>query len=122
MAEYTVNELQKGSKTVIDEIAAYLVTEHRTHELELVVRDIEAEFARRGLVVVDVTSADSLSEALERTVKSFVANAYGAQTVELRTSIDPALLGGVKVKTPFDELDGSLQRRITQLKDIKIKD
>ena len=87
IATFVTDKLLAGNHQaheVMRELAAYLVTERRTRELDLVVRDIEAMLAAKGVVVADVASARPLDEA----VKAEIATMLGAESVQLIETID----------------------------------
>lgn len=101
-------------------VAAYLVDTKRTRELELLVRDVESELLARNVVVADVASARALTDTIKRSVKQFVSDQYSGATVQLRESVDPTLLGGVKIQTPDAEIDRTLRRRLTNITKAKV--
>lgn len=114
IAEFAADGLLKGAaKTkVLQQVAAYLVETRRTRELELLVRDIEAALALRGVVVADITSAHPVSDLLKKEIASLVK----ADTLQLRESIDPSVLGGVRIDLPSKRFDSTIQRQLTSLK------
>ena len=114
IADHAAGKLVSGvsSKKVLQEVAAYLVETGRTREMELIVRDIEAALAEKGIVVPDVTSARPLSSSL----KAEVAKLTGAKNVQLRETIDESVLGGMRVTVPGKRFDGTVRRKLTVLK------
>jgi F0F1-type ATP synthase delta subunit len=116
IAAYCADRLIAGDTAVAEQLAAYLIDEHRTREVELVVRDIEAALAARGVMIADVASATKLSEVTKKAIGSFLTEADGSTRVYLRESLDPSLLGGVRVTTPEAELDATIRRKLTTLK------
>lgn len=122
LAAHTADRILAGKSEVISQLAAFLVDTGRVREAELVVRDIETELAKRGQVVVSVESATPLSDATRGQIKSFIADHYDGAEVTLREAVDPSLLGGVKIKTPREQLDASLRSSLNNLKATKIKE
>jgi F-type H+-transporting ATPase subunit delta len=114
LAAYAADQLVDGKKTgaVVKEVAAFLIDTKRTREAELLVRDIESALAERGIVVADVTSAFPLTDALKVDVKRLI----GSKELVLRETVDPSVLGGVRVLTPGKRLDATLKRKIQALK------
>jgi len=115
IAIFVTNKLLAGNHQALEvmrELAAYLVTERRTRELDLIVRDIEEMLAESGVVVADVASARPLSEAM----KTEVAAMLGASSVQLRESVDEALLGGIRIDTPGKRFDGTIRHKLTALR------
>lgn len=97
---------------VLRELAAYLVTERRTRELDLIVRDIEEMLAINGVVVADIASARPLDEA----VKAEITTMLGAKSVQMRESIDETLLGGIRIDTPGKRFDGTIRHKLNALR------
>lgn len=120
IAAYFAGRLVDGKKTALHELAAYLVDSHRERELDLIVRDIETALAERGVLLADVASSHGLSAAAKKDVQVYLQTKTGADEVYLRETIDPELLGGLRVATPDSELDATLRQRLNQLKASKI--
>lgn len=114
IAVYAAEKLLSGqaSSVVLREVAAYLVVSGRTREQELLVRDIEAALADRGVVVADVASAF----VIDTSIKAEIGKLVGASTVELRETIDPTLLGGLRVDIPGKRFDGTIRHKLTALR------
>ncbi len=114
IAEYAAERLVAGEKVgrVLKEIAAFLIDTRRTREVELVVRDIESALAERGVVVADVTSAYPLTDALKQDIRKLL----GGTQLALRETVDPSVLGGIRLSTPEQRLDATLKRKIQALK------
>lgn len=114
LADYAAEKLTGGtsSKKVLKEVAAYLVESNRTRETELVVRDIEAALAAKGVVVADVVSARPLSAHVKHEISQLV----GSKNLQLRETIDESVLGGVRVAVPGKRFDGTIRRKLTALR------
>ena len=114
IAIYAVDRLMSGKQhhDVLKEVAAYLVEARRTRELDLLVRDIEAEFADRGTVVAEVTSARALTDALKKQVAQLV----GAKSLQVREKIDPSVIGGVRIDVPGKRFDATIQHALSALR------
>lgn len=115
IAIFVTNKILAGNHQALEvlrELAAYLVTERRTRELDLIVRDIEDMLARNGVVVADVASARPLSDQ----VKAEVAAMIGVKSVQLRESVDEALLGGIRIDTPGKRFDGTIRHKLNALR------
>ena len=114
IAAYAADKLLGGQprSAVLREVAAYLVASGRTREQELLVRDIEATLANRGVVVADVASAFPIDDS----IKAEIAKLVGATSVELRETIDPTLLGGLRVDIPGRRFDGTIRHKLTALR------
>jgi F0F1-type ATP synthase delta subunit len=115
IANFVTDKILAGNhqaQLVLSELAAYLVTERRTRELELIVRDIEAMLAAKGTVVADVASARPLNAA----VRAEITAMLGAKSVQLRETIDETLLGGVRIDTPGKRFDGTIRHKLNALR------
>lgn len=119
IAAYFADELIAG-RSVIKPLAAYLVESKRLREADLVIRDIEAALADRGVLLADIASSRDLSAETAKTIVNHLKDTTGAKTVELRSHVDPYLLGGVRIDTPGERLDATLRHRLNQLTASKI--
>jgi F0F1-type ATP synthase delta subunit len=100
-------------------LAAYLIDNQQTRQLELYLRDIRRTLAERyGLVSVDVTSAHTLSRQLKQEIKDFIIQQTAARDVEVIDTIQPDLISGVVISTTDAVYDGSLKNRIKKLRAI----
>lgn len=120
IAAYYADELQAGNKEVTKKLAAFLVENRRVRELDLIVRDIEEALAERGVLLADIVSSRKLSAEAAKAVEAYLKKTTDVKTVKLRETVDPTLLGGVRVALPGRELDATLRHRISQLKASKI--
>lgn len=114
LAIYAADKLLAGmpTKEALAEVAAHLVETGRTRESELLVLDIEEVLAERGVVVADVTTAHPLTDKLRKEIHVVI----GAKSLQLRESIDGAVLGGVRIDVPGRRFDGTIQQKLTSLK------
>lgn len=94
----------------------YLVIQkHRVRYLDVIIDAyVEWANARRGIVVVRVTTARELDELLTQRLTEGLGKALDAR-VRVRASIDPSLLGGVVVRVGDLLIDGSAASRLQQL-------
>lgn len=119
LARHIADQLAAGADQakVMHELAAYLIDQRREGQAALLVRDIEAIMASdHGHVVAHVVSARELSSSLVTAITAFVATQTNAQAVEVKSSVDPSLLGGVIIKTPSAELDTSVLGKLNALR------
>lgn len=117
IAAYAADKLVAGETParVMKEVAAYLETARRTREYELLVRDIEDALAQRGVTVANVASAHPLSSTTKKEISALI----GKGSLQLRETVDPSLLGGVRVDIPGKRFDGTLRRKLGLLKEAK---
>jgi F-type H+-transporting ATPase subunit delta len=71
--------------------------------------------AQRGIVHADVTSAVPLSEEERRELLSRLSSMTGA-TVDLRSRVDPSILGGLIVRIGDRLIDGSTRAKLVALR------
>lgn len=117
LAHYIADMIVSGKTEVaIDQLAAFLVQTSRTREAGLVVRDIEAELASRGIVVATVTSARALSDNVKQAVREML-NAKEAYVTEV---VDPTVLGGICIDTPGKQYDATVRRKLELLKELTL--
>ena len=119
IAAYFADELIAG-RNVSKPLAAYLLESKRTREVTLVVRDIEAALAQRGVLLADVASAHELSKDTQHTITHYLKKTTGATDIHLRQEVDESLLGGVRIETPDQRTDSTLRHRLDQLTASKI--
>lgn len=88
----------------------------RARDLTAVIAGFDALYARHaGIVAAEVVSAVPLTTAQTTHVRSALMQALG-KAPEITTRVDPALLGGLKVKVGSKLFDASLKTRLDQLK------
>lgn len=120
LADYTADQLVAGNQHVVEELAAYLVESRRTREARLVVRDVESALARRGVVVAHVGVARPLESSARAALEEVLRQTFDARQLHLDETIQPELLGGIKVAAADMELDSTARRRLNQLKAVKV--
>src|SRR3990167_990497 len=97
IAAYYADELQAGNNDVTKRLAAFLVENRRVRELDLIIRDIEEALAERGVLLADIASSRKLSAEAAKAVEAYLKKTTDVKTVKLRETVDPTLLGGVRV-------------------------
>lgn len=124
LAKYAAEQILAGNDAVLEEIAGLLIYEKHEHEVDLLVRDIEAELADNGEIVASVESARALDDNTRRKIEQFLATAASDKNskpkVSLRESIDPTLIGGFKLRTPTATLDATVSKKLNDLRAKKI--
>ncbi len=96
--------------------AAYLMEQHMIDDIDLFINDVAHELHQQsGHLLVDVTSARKLSDAVRVELKHTLQQATGARHVEFAEHVDPELLGGLIARTPDGQLDASVRTQLKQL-------
>ncbi len=113
-----VSRLEKvGAKKAVKELASLLL-EYRLHsQIDEILADIAAEYARvHGVVEAEARTVFPLSEELKHTLSERVKASTGAKKVILHEEIDKSLLGGVVIYAPDMQLDLSLKTKLARLR------
>lgn len=114
-----VDQLEVESvKEVMKRLAAYIIDHKLSGQIELIITDIEAELARRNVVIADVVTARPLVEASREAILEYIRDITNTKQPELRESIDESLLGGAIIRVAGTELDSSLKTKLQRLKTI----
>lgn len=93
-----------------------LLQSGRIRQVAEVAQAAVAEAAEaRGAAVAEVRTAKPLSEAQQQQLASALAQRVG-RTVELKVVQDPALVGGIAVRLGDTVIDGSLAKRLDDIK------
>lgn len=120
IARHTAEQIEAGNEAVLAQVAAHLIETRRTGEADLIVRDIEAALAAKGVVVADVATARQLDKKLAEAIEAFVKTTTSATSVHMRQHVDESLIGGVRVRTPDAEHDATVRRQLTKLQAMKV--
>lgn len=120
LADYTAEQLIAGRSDVVNELAAYLITSHRVRETRLIIRDIESALAQRGVLVAHVATAHPLDVSAKTSLGELLKRTFNASMLHFNETVEPALLGGVKVAAADKELDSTARRTLNQLKAVKV--
>jgi F-type H+-transporting ATPase subunit delta len=83
-------------------------------------RLVELAAQRRDRGVAYVTVATPLKEAEERRLGATLSARYG-RDVSVKTTVDPRVLGGVRVQVGADLYDGTIARRLAQARNALAK-
>src|SRR4051812_44647467 len=108
VAEYLADRLEGGRKDAVQAAAAWLLDNGRGRDARYLARDAAAALAERGHVLAQVVTARPLTAEALAEVEAFIKKTTGAKTLELVTSVDPALIGGIKIELPAATLDASV--------------
>ena len=101
------------------EIAAYLLQERRTGELDSVLRDITQYRADHGIVEVIAVSAFPLSDTVREDIAAQVSQLYPvASQVIISHRSDAAVVAGVKLEFANQQLDLSVRSKLNRLKQL----
>jgi F0F1-type ATP synthase delta subunit len=112
--------LKSGStKHYAKEVAAYLLSEGRVGELDSLLRDVQADWAKAGFVEVIAASAHPLTSEIKTTIAAQIKQRYPeAKTVLITEQFDPAVIGGVRVSLANEQLDLSIEAKLNRFKQL----
>jgi F-type H+-transporting ATPase subunit delta len=115
LSQAILNMLEDGQSTasVAQETAKFLVSQGRTRELDALMRDVEQmRYQKDDIFEASAVSARSLSSEVEQQIKTLM----GAKHVILDTSLDPEVVGGVRVRALDKQLDLSIESKLNTLR------
>lgn len=75
----------------------------------------EAVLTSKGIVMVDVTTADALDDAGEQLVRERLKGIVG-KDVELRLHTDASIIGGIVARIGDQVIDGSVQNQLRRMR------
>jgi F-type H+-transporting ATPase subunit delta len=121
LAHWAAEQLAAGKSapTVAKHLAAVLKESNMLGQVNFLISDITWELEQRQtLAVGKVTTASPLSSALEKALIGQIKKATKASEVVLEKNIDKSVLGGVRVETASHVWDGTVSRKLSELKEV----
>lgn len=118
------NDVKKGVLTrAAEDLDPYtrsflmlLIDKGRISYLDSICVEYQARVRERnGTVLAEVTSAISLSDEQQESVRQKVLGFTQANQIELETRIDPDLIGGVIIKVGSQVIDASLRGQLRRI-------
>lgn len=102
-----------SQKKLSDTLAAYLVQNRRSGELDDIMREVSRQReASDATAEITATSAFKLNEATKKAITALLGN---KKTI-INEVIDAEVLGGVRLETSEMQLDLTVRNRLNQLK------
>lgn len=109
----------RDEKLLAREIAAYLLEQKRTAELESILRDIMQYRTDHGVLEAEVVTAHEVQDHVLQEVKQLLHTAYPkAKTVHIGKRLDESMVGGVKIDMANQQLDLSVKAKLATFKRI----
>jgi len=121
LADYAADQLldRVQPSKIARELAAILVISQRTNQAELLAEDIGWELERRGQAAnAAVVSAHTLSEELRKSIAAHIKKAADVKEVIINETVDPSVLGGVRIDTAAHSWDKTLRQKLTEIKEV----
>jgi len=121
LASYAADQLLDKARPskIAQELAAILIISRRQNQAELLAEDIGWELERRGQVAnAQVISAHAIGEQLRKDIVAHIKKAADVKQVIINETVDPTVLGGVRIDTPAHSWDQTLRRKLTEIKEV----
>lgn len=110
-----------ASQQLSRELAAYLLAERRTGELDSILRDVRADWAKAGYVEVVARSAHQLSDAVRADIERQAQSLYpAAKQIVVSQVLDPEVIGGVRLTIIDRQLDLSIETTLHRFKQLTL--
>lgn len=110
-----------NSKELSQEIAAYLLSEGRTGELDSILRDVMQYRADHGIIEVAATTARPLSQSVKNDIESLIKGlSPGYKQIIISEQIDSSVIGGVRLELANQQLDLSIRSKLNRFKQLTI--
>ena len=116
LARYLSESILEGRSKSLDELAAYLIETGRVKEADQIVLSAQELLEQNGQVIAEVTTATKIDGDL----KAKLSKLLDAKNLELKQTIDPSVIGGIRVRTPSRVLDSTIARRLQNLRESKV--
>jgi F-type H+-transporting ATPase subunit delta len=114
--QLVVTDLLANKVSPITQTLALRAVEARRRTFELTCEEmLELAAQARNRAVAEVTVAKPLSEAQSSRLSKLLAAQVGRE-VSLQVSVDPQILGGVRVRIGDEEIDGTVSGRLAAAK------
>ncbi len=107
---------ERSAREVAEGAVALLAERGQKLELERLLPELERQLLEQhGHAVIHATSARQLPESEYDRVAAIVAKQLGATSYEVEVTLDPAVIGGIRVATADTQLDLTIQTQLEQL-------
>jgi F-type H+-transporting ATPase subunit delta len=110
--------LRDRPSALLEKLVGLLVQRDRIELLPLIADAFRRLWnVQAGVVEAEAVSARELDDKEARAVADAVSRAAGGKQVDLRRSVDPALMGGVLLRMEGRVYDGSVRARLRALRE-----
>lgn len=98
---------------IVQQVAGYLIANRQVNQADLLLQDISDElYVQQKYLSAQVDYAFEPSQATKDAITALLREATGATSIDLSTRPNPELLGGIVLRTPRQELDASVRRKL----------
>lgn len=112
-----VNRVLEDAQPEARNLAQMLVERHRLDIVPALIEEFEAAvLAERGIAIANVTTAVELPEAEINRIKERLSQVVN-KDIEMRVTVDPAIIGGVVAQVGDTLIDGSVSSQLRRLRD-----
>ena len=113
------SQQSSGSKELSQEIAAYLLAEGRTGELDSILRDVMQYRADHGIVEVAAVDARPLSDSVKIDIENLIKGLFpNSKQIIISEQIDTSVIGGVRLELANQQLDLSIRSKLNRFKQL----
>ncbi|GAF40534.1 H(+)-transporting ATPase F(1) delta subunit [Agrilactobacillus composti DSM 18527 = JCM 14202] len=89
----------------------------RMNDILFMVDYFEAMYDKQNKIIrAEVTTAVALNAAQQEKLSAQIAQRFGASHVQITSTVDPDIIGGVIVHASDKVIDGSIKTRLTRIK------
>jgi F-type H+-transporting ATPase subunit delta len=104
-------------------IAAYLLETNQTVQLDSLLRDVKVLREQSGHIEAEVFTAHDLNENALEDVKSLIKTTHPeVRTVAIVQTLDPTVIGGLKIRLAQEQLDMSIRSKLDTFKRLTTKE
>jgi F0F1-type ATP synthase delta subunit len=108
-------------KSVTNEVAAYLLSENRTGELESIMRDVMQLREQRGIIEVQAVDAFPLTDQTRGEIIGYIRQLFpDAQDIIVSEVRDASVIGGTKLILANQQLDMSVRSKLNRFKRLTV--
>jgi len=112
-----MDNLLEGFDGIVANALEIIFQYGRMYDIYLIIDEFEKRYdVARGILEVEVTTAVNLPEEQKERLTNAVAQKFGYQTATLSEHVDPAIIGGVIVESNYQIIDGSIKKRLENLR------
>ena len=110
--------LGNRASTLTHGLVSFLIGQDRASDLaEIVDRFVEIAAESRSKAVAEIRSAVPLDEATVDRLAAALSRVTG-KSLEVKTIVDPAVVGGILARVGDTVIDGSVARRLAELREV----
>lgn len=109
-------EEKTNPNEISSSLAAYLIEERRTGDMDNILRQLESIRSQNGIREVTITSAFTPGDSITQAVQRVFSDYYGrVKTLAIRYRNQPEVIGGLRAETSDALLDFTIASRLQRL-------